>query len=739
LPVVAGYEVQEDLGRGARGIGRYLARQLAVKRAVLLEVVFARDDPGQAAWGTLRSSAAAMGKLDHPNLLQVYEAGDRDRQLFYNAVELIEGPPLTEVLQARPLPVREALAVVEVLARAVHCAHERGVVHRSLKPASIRLQPVDEGGKGKTPAAPAAPPICRIHGVLYLPKITDWGLGRRPVEGEVTDAELQGEHPSYLAPEQAWGRVRDIGPATDVYALGAILHECLTGRLPFRGATPSETLDRISSGEPVPAAPLRGLPIDASAICRRCLAKHSNRRYSTALQLAADLRRCLDGRPILGRRITGAEYLGRLVRRSWRVVFLLLLGGIAGGLFAWSNVPARSGASGSMKPPSVAMPESVDRRALAWNRERVRELEGFRNILLAERAVGGNDPAAAKRFLSASPQDMRQWEWGYLALRAGGWKATVITGDGPCTAMSLSPQGTQVAASGAEPGNVPDLHSEAAAWDTVDRRKVASFNEGATKVRGLAYNPTGTRLALLREKRDGVFAIDLIDPATGVLAGSIPLPVTDIATMAFSPDGARLVLADARGLVHLVAVNTGQWLGTRPFFSGDPKPGEPSYVRAAPLTTDGDHVAAVAPDGMSVCIDRVQAGRSLNRKPMADVVLCLATHPDTSRVAVGLRDHTAVVWGVGTGSELLRGHRSAVTGIAFDAEGRRIATCSADGTVKIWDPRSGDEILTIPIAGGIPSAIAFGGGYRLAVAHGSKVSILEGGRIVRPPFNLPAQ
>src|SRR5262249_42526113 len=156
---------------------------------VLLEVVFAREDSGQLAWGALRGSAAALGKLDHPNFPQVHEVGERDRQLFYNAVELVQGPTLAEALQGRPLAVREALALLEVLAGAIHCAHNRGLVHRSLKPASIRLQPVDEGGKGKTPPAPAAPPSCRIHGILYLPKTADWGLARRPVEGEVTDAE----------------------------------------------------------------------------------------------------------------------------------------------------------------------------------------------------------------------------------------------------------------------------------------------------------------------------------------------------------------------------------------------------------------------------------------------------------------------------------------------------------------------------------------------------------------------
>src|SRR5262249_9813279 len=152
------------------------------------------------------------------NVPKIYEAGERDRQLFYNVVEYCDGVPLSEWAQGRPVPPRQAAKFVEDVARAVHAAHEQGVVHRGLKPSSILV----EAGADK--------PVDR-----HAFKVVDFGLAGRPVEGDINDVELQGKLPHYLAPEQAWGYARDIGPCSDVYALGVVLYELLAGRLPFRG------------------------------------------------------------------------------------------------------------------------------------------------------------------------------------------------------------------------------------------------------------------------------------------------------------------------------------------------------------------------------------------------------------------------------------------------------------------------------------------------------------------------
>jgi serine/threonine protein kinase len=334
-PIITGFEIQEDLGKGPTGVYIYRARQVLINRPVLLKVVFARDDPGQFAWGSLRGEAAALGRLSHPNIVQVFEAGERDRQLFYNAIEYVNGPTLAEALGGNPLPCRQALALIETLARAMHHAQENKLLHRSLKPASILLQPM-EVAKGTDPS-----PYCRVNAGLYLPKITDFGLARRLVEGDAIDVELQGELPCYLSPEQAWGRGKEIGPVTDVYALGAILYELLTGQPPFRGETMLQTLDAIQYKELVPPSRLRsGVPRDLDAICRKCLDKQPRRRYATSLALADDLRRCAGGFPIKARAIGGWVRLGKWLRRNLRTVALLLLACLSFVLLAWPSCTA---------------------------------------------------------------------------------------------------------------------------------------------------------------------------------------------------------------------------------------------------------------------------------------------------------------------------------------------------------------------------------------------------------------
>jgi formylglycine-generating enzyme required for sulfatase activity/tetratricopeptide (TPR) repeat protein len=289
-PEVAGYEVLAELGRGGTGVV-YKARQIRLGRLVALKILLAGARAGPHDLARFRAEAEAIARLQHPNVVQIYEVGEEKGGPFL-ALEYVDGGSLAARLRGTPLPAREAARLVETLARAVHAAHERGVVHRDLKPANVLLT---AGG---------------------VPKVTDFGLAKRldtPAAHTQTGTVLG--TPDYMAPEQAEGK--GVGPPADVHALGAILYHLLTGRPPFPGETPLDTMLRLRLEDPVPPSILQpGLPRDLGTICLKCLRKEPHRRYESAEALADDLRRFAAGEPIKARPVGRAERLWSLCRRN---------------------------------------------------------------------------------------------------------------------------------------------------------------------------------------------------------------------------------------------------------------------------------------------------------------------------------------------------------------------------------------------------------------------------------------
>jgi tetratricopeptide (TPR) repeat protein/predicted Ser/Thr protein kinase len=315
LPQIPLYEVQRVLGRGGAGVV-YEARHLRLNRSVALKMLlagpYARPDERERF---LREAEAVAG-LRHPNVVQLYEVGEVDGRPYFT-MELVEGGSLAQQIQGVPQPVRKAAALVATLADAVHVAHQSGVMHRDLKPANILL--TADG----------------------TPKVTDFGLARRlQGGGALTLSGVPMGTPSYMAPEQAQGKRDAAGPATDVYALGAILYELLTGRPPFRAATGAETVQQVISQEPAPPSRLNDkVPRDLETICLKCLHKEPGRRYASAAALADDLRRFGAGRPIQARPLGRGERLWRWGRRNPTAAALLVtalaLVGLASGGGVW--------------------------------------------------------------------------------------------------------------------------------------------------------------------------------------------------------------------------------------------------------------------------------------------------------------------------------------------------------------------------------------------------------------------
>src|SRR5262249_47141229 len=239
----------------------------------------------------------AVARLQHPNIVQIHEVGEAAGLPFF-ALEYVAGGSLAERLAVQPLPPADAARLVAALAGAMHLAHSRNLVHRDLKPGNVLL-----AGEANTPVGQCQP------------KVTDFGLVRQldADSGQTFDGMLLGT-PSYMAPEQAEGRARAAGPAADVYALGAILYECLTGRPPFKGSTPLETLEQACPREPAaPSALNRRVPRDLETICLKCLRKEPERRYGSARELANDLGRFVRGEPVAARPVGFAERVRKWV------------------------------------------------------------------------------------------------------------------------------------------------------------------------------------------------------------------------------------------------------------------------------------------------------------------------------------------------------------------------------------------------------------------------------------------
>jgi serine/threonine protein kinase len=311
-PTVQGYEILGELGRGSMGVV-YKARQVRLDRLVALKMILAGGHAGEAELARFRREAEAVAQLQHPGIVQIYEVGEQDG-LPYIALEFVAGGSLAAKLAGTPLPPEQAAALLELLARAVHAAHERGIIHRDLKPGNVLLA----GEPGRVSAgwfAPdQSPPGADATGLAHLiPKIADFGLARRVEVGHALTATgaVLGT-PSYMAPEQAAGEGKRVGPAADVYALGAVLYECLTGRPPFQGPTPLDTLLLVVSTEPVPPRRLQPkVPRDLETICLKGLHKEPAKRYASAAALADDLARFQRGEAIQARPV------GRL-ERGWR-------------------------------------------------------------------------------------------------------------------------------------------------------------------------------------------------------------------------------------------------------------------------------------------------------------------------------------------------------------------------------------------------------------------------------------
>ncbi len=419
LPQIPGYDVEAVVGSGGMGIV-FKARQLALDRPVAIKMLLGGAFAGGQELARFHREAEALAGLRHPNIVQVYDAGEAGGHAYF-AMEFIEGGTLAQQLSATPQAANWAAELIATLARAVEFAHRSGILHRDLKPANVML--TADG----------------------TPKIADFGLALTvDDETRVTVSGARMGTPSYMAPEQALGKTKAIGPAVDVYALGAVLYELLTGRPPFKGNSAADTERQVIAFEPTPPSRWNDkIPRDLETICLKCLQKTASRRYASAQALADDLERFLTHRPIFARPVGWAERGLRWAQRNRGLaaalsgVAALLLFLAAGSLIVAAHFERLAREKGQLaddkgrlaNEKETARQEAVDAQqregklrlfAETQSEELRRNLYTAQMNLAGQAATSQGGLARVQELLSVTEKqqaDLRNWEWYYL----NGW------------------------------------------------------------------------------------------------------------------------------------------------------------------------------------------------------------------------------------------------------------------------------------------------------------------------------
>jgi tRNA A-37 threonylcarbamoyl transferase component Bud32 len=363
LVEIPGYHVLGLLGQGGMGLV-YKARDLRLDRVVALKTIRSGDHASARELARFRTEAQAAARLQHPNIVQIYEVGEANEQPFIS-MEYVEGKSLAGLMNGTPWPGLSAARLVGTLARAMDAAHRQEIVHRDLKPANILIEKDEVGRMKDEQSKTNSDSSFILHPSSFIPKITDFGLAKMMAsnQGQTESGAFLGT-PSYAAPEQAGAHRSAIGPHTDIYALGAILYELLTGRPPFKGTTLMETIRQVIDQEPVPPRMLNpSVSGDLEAVCLKCLEKTPARRYQSAADLAEDLRRWQDHEPIQARSPGALGRAARWCRRhpAWTTIAAVIALGILGMSWQWREAVAARKRAEEQREAAVKAEREADK------------------------------------------------------------------------------------------------------------------------------------------------------------------------------------------------------------------------------------------------------------------------------------------------------------------------------------------------------------------------------------------
>jgi hypothetical protein len=679
------YELIREIARGGMGVV-FQARQMSLNRPVALKMILAGQLANETDVKRFYTEAEAAANLDHPGIVPIFEVGQHEGQHYFS-MGFIEGQSLSQRLAAGPLSPREAAALMVKVAEAIDYAHRRGVIHRDLKPGNILL---DQNGN---------------------PRVTDFGLAKKAQSdsGLTGSGQIMGT-PSYMPPEQAGGQRGTVGPAADVYALGATLYALLTGRPPFQAATAMDTVIQVIGQEPVSPRRLNpSVPRDLETICLKCLEKEPGKRYTSAAALGKELQRYLDGKPILARPVGQAERAWRWCRRNPALAAAIsaaTLALVAAAVISTVYAVDRAKAAGRLKSLNLALEDEAERTRSAL-RETNRQLsivaleraerhrgagESGQGVLQLVEAVHFAQEAGNADLEKSVRASLGIWENELHRLRSAtggaepfegmrlGWTAfgsdgrTALVGWANAAELVDVVTGRRVGLRLAFPTGVPSAialspDGKVAAIATTslpDPARIESMASGVRLLETSSGKPLG---ALIQHPR----AL-MQHPESGKLE-ALPMLVQAIA---FSPDGKTLLTGGTDRTVRRWDVRTGREQAAALEHS--------MPISALSLSGDGQVIAANGTQ--TIRLWDARTGRSIGRdiKPQASASSMALRH-DGNALVTGGQDGVVRLWDSLSSQEIaqLDDAHGPVLAVAFSPDGKQILSSAQSGIVRLWE------------------------------------------------------